>query len=745
MARLSAATPVTLISGQLQGSVYDLEITALNADRYVIGYGHTSAVSGQDPADHRDLQFEIRGFDGSIIAAPRRLTTAEGGNQHTMSISEGPDGVFAVGWHAQNLTPGNVYVPNFPLADTVRLAVFNPDGTVRTPEAAYEPGGTLQNWNGVAVGWTALAGEAIPLIAGSAYGTIQNPNSTDMMLLVPGYPTQIAYGGERAGSQGRYQIVTRPDGDMTLAWADSNGGVHSIRGGILDLPGPAGTFSAEWFVPLTGALPLTANTGDLHYEVIVLASGQTVVSYSDDFKQKFRVFEADGSGGGTPIIFAPDDDEVALASAVQQPASAVAALPGGGFVAIWAQGGYTNAEGVFRPTGFWTRTYDAAGNATGDGLMIRAFPGAMEVFDVDIDVSDDGSIVAGWRIRDANTLEAFTETIVLAEVVEVRGTTGNNTLAATHRAEDFIGLAGTDTVSYLAATAGVSAALAPGLQQTGDAAEDRYDSIENLTGSRHGDDLRGDDLANLLTGLEGDDTLSGNEGNDTLQGGAGADSLIGGAGSNVLVGDTGADTLQGGDGTDTLNGGDNDDFLYGGLGAADLRDVAFGGAGRDHIDGGAGNDSLSGGLGEDTILGGLGSDTLIGNEDADLLTGGGGSDLMFGNVGNDTLNGGFGFDRMNGGADADTFFHLGIADHGSDWVQDYSAAEGDVLQVGLAGAVRSQFQINTTFTPGAGAAGVAEAFVIYRPTGQILWALVDGGDDAAINVNIGGQVFNLLG
>jgi hypothetical protein len=39
---------------------------------------------------------------------------------------------------------------------------------------------------------------------------------------------------------------------------------------------------------------------------------------------------------------------------------------------------------------------------------------------------------------------------------------------------------------------------------------------------------------------------------------------------------------------------------------------------------------------------------------------------------------------------------------------------------------------------------VAEAFVIYRPTGQILWALVDGGDDAVINISIGGQVFDLM-
>jgi Ca2+-binding RTX toxin-like protein len=110
----------------------------------------------------------------------------------------------------------------------------------------------------------------------------------------------------------------------------------------------------------------------------------------------------------------------------------------------------------------------------------------------------------------------------------------------------------------------------------------------------------------------------------------------------------------------------------------------------------------------------------------------------------DYLNGGFGYDRLNGGAGADTFFHLGVFDHGSDWVQDYAAAEDDVLATGIAGATASQFQVNFATTAGAGAAGVAEAFVIYRPTGQILWALVDGAGQGQINLQIGGQVFDLL-
>ena len=39
---------------------------------------------------------------------------------------------------------------------------------------------------------------------------------------------------------------------------------------------------------------------------------------------------------------------------------------------------------------------------------------------------------------------------------------------------------------------------------------------------------------------------------------------------------------------------------------------------------------------------------------------------------------------------------------------------------------------------------MAEAFVIYRPTGQIIWALVDGDAQAQINLMIQGQSYDLL-
>ena len=220
--------------------------------------------------------------------------------------------------------------------------------------------------------------------------------------------------------------------------------------------------------------------------------------------------------------------------------------------------------------------------------------------------------------------------------------------------------------------------------------------------------------------------------------------FTGTAQNETLTGTEFSDLISGGDGADTLIGAESNDTIRGGDTSADLRDVIYGGDGNDSIDGGYGNDNIRGDGGNDIIEGGFGADTLIGGFGNDTLSGSALSDQIFGGDGNDYLNGGFGNDRLNGGAGADKFYHLGVAGHGSDWVQDYHGAENDVLLFGNASATRSQFQINWATTAGAGVADVQEAFVVYRPTGQILWALVDGAANDHIWLQIGANTYDLL-
>ena len=306
----------------------------------------------------------------------------------------------------------------------------------------------------------------------------------------------------------------------------------------------------------------------------------------------------------------------------------------------------------------------------------------------------------------------------------IRGEGGDDRLYGGEGNDTFDGGAGTDVLDYSldegnGATSGIDVTMTGigvGTVVDGFGGTDTFTGIEQIDGT---------DFADRMVGHDGNNEFEGDDGNDTLNG-AGGD-----------------DTLDGGDGTDILIGGDGNDVIYGGATEDDLRDVVYAGAGNDFVDGGYGNDELRGDGGNDTISGGFGVDTVIGMSGDDVLTGQAWSDLIYGGDDNDFINGGFGYDRLNGGSGADRFFHIGIYDHGSDWIQDYNAAEGDVLQFGQAGT-RDQFQLNYAETANAGVDGVEEVFVIYIPTNQILWALVDGGAQSEINLLMGGVTYDLM-
>ena len=203
------------------------------------------------------------------------------------------------------------------------------------------------------------------------------------------------------------------------------------------------------------------------------------------------------------------------------------------------------------------------------------------------------------------------------------GEGGNDRFDGREGADAMFGGTGQDTAYYLQSPIGLIIDLANPAANTGNAAGDTYDSVENVQGTFFDDIIFGDAATNLLIGSTGNDELSGRAGDDTLSGQGGDDILDGGAGGDTLQGGTGFDTASyqsalSGVTADLImtvsNTGDAAGDSYNavrGLQGSDFDDVLKGQFGQNRLEGGAGNDVLQGRGGADTYNGGAGDDIFV--------------------------------------------------------------------------------------------------------------------------------------
>ncbi|HWO57503.1 MAG TPA: calcium-binding protein [bacterium] len=307
----------------------------------------------------------------------------------------------------------------------------------------------------------------------------------------------------------------------------------------------------------------------------------------------------------------------------------------------------------------------------------------------------------------------------------LNGGDGDDVLIGGTGADALNGGDGSDTASYVTASAGVVVNLDDPDDNTGDAAGDTYDSIENLTGSNFDDTLTGDDADNAIEGGVGNDTLDGGLGNDT----ANYASAATGVTVSLALQGTAQNTV--GAGTDTL-------FNFENLRGSALADTLTGDAANNKIWGGAGNDTLNGGDGDDTLYGEAGNDTLNGGNDNDTLYGDAGNDTLNAGAGNDILVGGLGNDTLNGGGGNDVFV-FNFSNEGADTIQDFTLAD-DLIRISAGGfggglTAGNPLADGTTFISGAGPqtpTTTSGTFLYNTTNGQLSWDADGTGSGAAV-------------
>jgi Ca2+-binding RTX toxin-like protein len=201
--------------------------------------------------------------------------------------------------------------------------------------------------------------------------------------------------------------------------------------------------------------------------------------------------------------------------------------------------------------------------------------------------------------------------------------------------DTILGDAGTDTIDYSGATAGVTVQLS-GYSTSGGATLATFSGIESAIGTAFND---------ALIGTAADNALAGGAGADWLVGGGGADVISGGDGDDrfVMAADAAIDTLAGGAGFDTLD--------YSGAAAA----VTVQLSGYSTFNGGAQIAAFS------EIEAAIGTSL---------------NDALIGNAANNNLTGAAGNDWLVGAAGADRFIYLSIAS-GTDTIADFSRTDGD--------------------------------------------------------------------
>jgi Ca2+-binding RTX toxin-like protein len=485
-ARFGSEIPVSTQSINSQNST---SVTRLQDGRMVVVWQDFGTNSG-------DIKYRILNADGSSFTTELTANVGTAGEQATPDVAYLDNGGFVITWTDFSAAGGDI-----------RYRVFNADGTSPMAADGAAAANTTGNQQGASVIGRANGNF---VVAWSDANTATTGNSFGTAVMVREFgPTGPAL-GDAVRISGDEVIAFMPAKfTMTTPGSPSEPGVVIVN------------FAGIHTRLITGGLPSTPFVG-----------GGTRIDTNAGFRESSRNADVAISNIGTVTVWqdnvggAPNGTDIYIrvlesGPIIQVPIvgeqtnPAVAALPYGGFVVVWADSSGTGGSDIRMLVS------DAAGAITLNPITVATGVFAADVeSDPDVTALLDGRFIVSWS-------------------------TGTN------------GARGTEAQIFD--------------PRTGPVAWTGVDD-PNTFGAGRSEQFYGANFNNA------GDTLDGSNGNDTLFGQNGADTLIGGTGADSLVGGEQNDKLFGGllnfldndniiDGNDTLRGGRDLDTLAGGFGA----------------------------------------------------------------------------------------------------------------------------------------------------------------------------------
>jgi Ca2+-binding RTX toxin-like protein len=496
------------------------------------------------------LKYEIQNGEGAVVRAEAVLNTSTTGNigvagRAEVQVAALSDGGFVAAWNYRS--GGN---------DDIRYRVFNQDGTPRTIELTaantanteFKPTVTGINNGGFVIAWERVNYDATP-------GNPADANITAILSTtydssgVPVVGQADILRSDLRGGDGNPSVAYTSTIGLNFVWEDSfgpntttpNAGIWGAEAGASyradAAPGAPSSVSTDPEVAYSGTNFLAA------WSRFTPISGQNSV-------------EASINGGG---VFQVNTTPLNSKSTMTPQ---VVGLKDGNFLVLWADGGSTNGADIGgNDHDVIGRVVSSAGGfVSAEFVVTDAGTINNNLNSLDATVLLDGRVLVTWEAGGPSTsgVEIYSRIVDTRTVAlnwggtsgneEYAGTTlgdnlsggaGNDIIAGGAGADTLDGSAGTsDFVAYnwdqrAGGTNGVYVNLQAGVAIDTGGAVDILSAFEGIVGTDNpypggywSDFLLGDNNANTIYGLGGNDYIVGGYGIDYLSGGGGTDWFI---------------------------------------------------------------------------------------------------------------------------------------------------------------------------------------------------------------------------